>query len=98
MREQQFRKFDIARKSGVRQDDIAFKPTPIPERGMTELTIDTIIGGDYKNVIQFLNNMQRSPNNYIIDSLALATEGSTQGPANVIKVGLHIRTYLRTTA
>jgi Tfp pilus assembly protein PilN len=89
---------EIARKSGVRLGDISFKPTPIPERNVNELVIDTIIGGDYKNVIQFLNNLQRSSNNYIIESLALATEGSTQGPANVIRVGLHIKTYLRTSA
>lgn len=89
---------EIARKSGVRQDDIAFKPTAIPERNMTELAIDTIISGDYTNVIQFLNNMQRSSNNYIIESLALAPEGSNQGRSNLIRVGLHIKTYLRTSA
>ena len=89
---------EMARKNGVRLGDIAFKPIPIPERNVNELVIDTIIGGDYKNVIQFLNSLQRSSNNYIIESLALATEGSTQGPANVIRVGLHIKTYLRTSA
>jgi hypothetical protein len=30
--------------------------------------------------------------------LTLATDNSNQGPANVIKVGLHLKTYLRTTA
>jgi len=88
---------EIARKSGVRLDDVSYKPTVVPERGLTELTIDLAIGGDYRNVIQFLNNMQRSSNNYIIESLSLAPEGSNQGP-NIIKVGLNIRTYLRTSA
>ena len=87
---------ELARKSGVRTDDVTYKPTAVPERGMTELVIDLVIGGDYKSVIQFLNNMQRSSNNYIIESLSLAPEGSNQGP-NVIKVGLHIKTYLRTS-
>lgn len=89
---------ELARKSGVRLSDISFKPIPVPERNVNEMVIDAIIGGDYKNVIQFLNNLQRSSNNYIVESLTLATEGSTQGPANVIRVGLHIKTYLRATA
>ncbi|HYL85903.1 MAG TPA: hypothetical protein VE263_16870 [Candidatus Angelobacter sp.] len=89
---------EVARKSGVRLDDVAFKPTPIPERGMNELVIDSIIGGDYRSVIQFLNGLQRSSNNYIVESLTLAPESGNQGASNVIRVGLHIKTYLRTSA
>jgi hypothetical protein len=70
----------------------------MPERGMTELAVDSSIVGNYQSVIQFLNGLQRSPNNFIVESLALGTEGVSQGPANMIKVGLHIKTYLRTTA
>jgi Tfp pilus assembly protein PilO len=88
----------VAKKSGVRLEDLTFKPTAIPERGMTEEAIDSTITGDYKDVIQFLNGLQRSNNNYIVESLTLATENSSQGPANIIKVGLHLKTYLRTTA
>jgi hypothetical protein len=88
----------VARKSGVRLEDLTFKPTAIPERGMTEVVIDSTITGDYKSVIQFLNGLQRSNNNYIVESLTLATDNSNQGPVNVIKVGLHLKTYLRTTA
>jgi len=65
---------------------------------MTELAVDSSIVGNYQSVIQFLNGLQRSPNNFIVESLALGTEGAGQGPANMIKVGLHIKTYLRTTA
>jgi hypothetical protein len=87
----------IVRKSGVRMDDVVFKPTAIPARGMTELVIDSTIAGDYKSIVQFLNNMQRSSNNYIIESLTLAPEGANQGP-NLIRLGVHMRTYLRTSA
>jgi hypothetical protein len=85
----------VAKKSGVRLEDLTFKPTAVPERGMTEVAIDSTITGDYKSVIQFLNGLQRSNNNYIVESLTLATDNSNQGPANVIKVGLHLKTYLR---
>jgi hypothetical protein len=89
---------EISKKSGARLDELTFKPTAIPDRGMTEVAIDSIIAGDYKSVIQFLNGLQRSPNNFVVESLTLATEGPSQGSANMIKVGLHIKTYLRTSA
>jgi Tfp pilus assembly protein PilO len=89
---------NVAKKSGVRLEDLNFKPTAVPERAMTEVAIDSTITGDYKSVIQFLNGLQRSNNNYIVEALTLANDNSNQGPANVIKVGLHLKTYLRATA
>jgi len=89
---------EISKKSGARLDELTFKPTLVPERGMTELAVDSTIAGTYQNVIQFLNGLQRSPNNFVVESLTLAPEGAGQGSANLIKVGLHIKTYLRTTA
>lgn len=88
----------IARKNGIRLEDLTFKATPIPERGLTELAMDSTIGGDYRNVVQFLNGLQRSANIYEVESLTLAAGGSNQGPANAIKVGLHLKTYFRAGA
>lgn len=88
----------LAKKSGVHLENVAFKPTAIPERGMTEVAMESTINGDYRSVIQFLNDLQRSANIYEIQSLTLANEKSNQGPANVIKVGLHLKTYFRTAA
>jgi len=51
----------IAKKSGVQLEALSFKPTAIPERGMTEMAIEATINGDYRSVIQFLNGLQRSP-------------------------------------
>ena len=65
---------------------------------MREVAIDSTISGDYKSVILFLNGLQRSTNIYEVESLALATESAGQGPANVIKVALHLKTYFRTPA
>lgn len=88
----------IAKKSGVSQEGTSFKPTPIPERGLTEVVMESTIEGDYKNVILFLNSLQRSPNMYEVESLTLAPPSGNKGPANVIKVGLHVKTYFRTAA
>jgi type IV pilus assembly protein PilO len=87
-----------ARKHGVQLDDLSFKQTEIPSRGMTEVTIDATVNGDYKSVISFLNGLQRSANLYAVDSLTLGTENANQASANVIRVTLHLRTYFRTAA
>lgn len=89
---------DIAKKSGVRPPDVGFKPTPVSSRGLIEVVIEPTIEGDYKNVILFLNGLQRSANIYEVESLALAPQKDNKGPINVIKVGLHLKTYFRSGA
>jgi len=88
----------IAKKSGVVQAGTSFKPTAIPERGLTEVAMESTVEGDYKNVILFLNGLQRSANIYEVESLTLAPPAGNKGPANVIKVGLRLKTYFRTGA
>jgi Tfp pilus assembly protein PilO len=86
----------IAKKAGIRLTDLSYKPTAIPDRSLAEVSIDATVNGDYKNVIQFLNGVQRSASLYEVDSLTLANENSNQGPANLIKVALHLKTYFWT--
>src|SRR5215472_10245300 len=90
---------EIANKSGVNRQGLAFKTTPVPSRGLTEVAMEMTIEGDYKNLILFLNGLQRSANIYEVESLALAPQkDNLKGPANVIKVGLHLKTYFRAGA
>jgi len=90
---------ELAKKSGVNNQGVGFKTTPVPSRGLTEVAMESTIEGDYKNVILFLNGLQRSANIYEVESLALAPQNdSLKGPANVIKVGLHLKTYFRAGA
>ncbi len=88
----------MAKRSGVHLDDVTFKETEIAGRRLTGVMIDATVDGDYKSVIQFLNALQRSTNLYEVDSLNLATENANRGPANVIKVALHLKTYFRTAS
>jgi type IV pilus assembly protein PilO len=88
----------IARKSGSRLENIAFKQTDIANRGVTEVAIDATVNGDYKNVIGFLNGLQRSASLFEVDSLTLAPETANQASTNIIKVALHLKTYFRTAA
>ena len=94
-----FELHDIAKKSGIKPPDVSLKPTPVPSRGLIEVAMESTIEGDYKNVILFLNGLQRSANIYEVESLALAPQkDNLKGPANVIKVGLHLKTYFRAGA
>jgi len=85
-----------ARKTGIQLEDLSFRETKISNRGMTEVTIDATVNGDYKSVIGFLNGLQRSANLYAVDALTLASENANQTSTNVIKVALHVKTYFRT--
>ena len=88
----------IARKAGIQIEDRSFRSTEIASRNMTEVMIDATVNGDYKSVIQFLNSVQRSPNLYAVDALALAPENASQGNSGALKVSLHLKTYFRTAS
>ncbi|PYU71670.1 MAG: hypothetical protein DMG49_09040 [Acidobacteria bacterium] len=85
-----------AKKNGIQLEDLTFRRTEIANRGMTEVVIDATVTGEYRNVVGFLNGLQRSSNLYQVDSLTLASENANQASANGIKVALHLRTYFRT--
>jgi type IV pilus assembly protein PilO len=87
---------DMAKKTGVQLEDVAFKQDSESHK-IVEVVIDATINGDYKNVVAFLNAVQRSNSTYAMDSLTLGSENS-QGPAGFIKVAVHLKTYFRTTA
>ncbi|MGA2099336.1 MAG: GspMb/PilO family protein [Candidatus Acidiferrum sp.] len=89
---------DIAKKSGLQIVTLSNKSKELSNRGMTELTIDAAVNGDYGSVVRFLNGLQRSESFYIVDGLALATEAQNQTGLGPIRVGIHLRTYFRLAA
>jgi len=89
----------IAKTTGVQVESVGFKQKEISSRGLTEISIESAVSGDYANVVRFVNGLQRSERVYALDALTLATQQQTQGqPSNVIKVAMHLRTYFRTGA
>ncbi len=89
---------EIAKKSGLQIESLGLKQKDIPDHGVTEITMEASVTGDYKNVALFLNGVQRSPNTYEVDGLNLTSESSTQGPTGTVKVALHMKTYFRTAS
>src|SRR4029077_12325086 len=85
----------LAAKAGLRLDSRSFKPKPVKGRDLTELTIDTQVKGDYRGVVRFLNELQRSKNFYAVEGLSAHSGSQTQGVRGALQVTLHIKTYFR---
>jgi hypothetical protein len=91
----------VAKTTHVSLEDQRFRRKDVPGRDLQEIELDATVGGDYANIVRFLNALQRSKNTYIVDSLGLESESATQGSAAAtptgLKVNLHLRTFFRKT-
>jgi Tfp pilus assembly protein PilO len=86
----------LGRESGLQISSLAFRPTDLAARGMTELAVDAKVAGTYKSVVRFLNGVQRSQNYYVLDSLSLAKDsGGTPGSTGTVNVDLHMKSYFK---
>jgi Tfp pilus assembly protein PilO len=85
---------DIARKSGLAISSVGFHQKEIPAHGLVEITLEATVTGPYASVVKFVNGLQRSPNIYALDSLALAAD-SQNAAGGAMRVTLHMTTYFR---
>jgi Tfp pilus assembly protein PilO len=87
---------EIAKKSSLQIVTLTEHRKEITNRGMVEEIIEATISGDYGSVVRFVNGLQQSKRFYVLDGLALGTDSQGQAAASgPIRVGVHIRTYLR---
>jgi len=87
---------DLAKKSGLQIQAVAFHHKDLIGRNLTEVELEALVTGDYASIVKFMNGLQHSRNSYAVDSVALQAEG--QNSPNALRVGLHMKTYFRTTA
>ncbi len=80
----------------MQKQNLTFRHKEVVGRGLTEVDLDTTVSGGYANIVKFMNNLQRSKNNYIVESLSLQQEG--QSNLTALRIGLHLKTYYRTAA
>lgn len=85
----------LAAKSGLRLNSRAFNPKAVKGRDLTELDIDAQVTGDYRGVVRFLNELQRSANFYAVENLSARSGGQAQSARAALQVTLRIKTYLR---
>lgn len=86
----------IAAKSGLRLDNQAFKRAEVKGQSrLTELSIDAQVTGDYRGVVRFLNGLQRAQTFYAVDEIAAQSAAKSGGAKDLLKVKMHIKTYVR---
>ena len=88
----------VAKQAGLQMGSLAFHPKELPGRNVLELGLDATVNGDYKGVVRFLNGLQRSKSFYVIDTLTLASEPTTQAVAGPLRVVLSLRSYFKNAA
>jgi|SRR5437016_1344510 len=87
----------LAKKSGVQIQSLGFRHKEVAGRNLTDVDLDATLIGDYASIVKFMNNVQRSQNFYIVESLNVQSEGQGNSPSG-LRIGLHMKTYFRTTA
>jgi len=88
----------LATKSGLRLESRNFNPKRVKgHENLTELTIDAQVIGDYRGVVRFLNELQRSANYYAVEGLSARSAAQAQG-VKALQVSMHIKTYFRAAA
>jgi Type II secretion system (T2SS), protein M subtype b len=89
----------LAREAGLQISTLGFHGKELVGKGMTEVTVDATVAGDYKSVVHFLNGLQRSANYYVVESLTLGTDTVAAGaPHGSVKVVLHLKSYFKNGA
>jgi hypothetical protein len=89
---------EVSHKAGLQIATLSFHSKEIAGRGMTELSMDASVNGNYQSVVRFLNGLQRSEIHYVVDDLKLASERSGPQSLGEIRVDLHLRSYFKAVA
>ncbi len=85
---------DLARKNNVRLTRVQYTQTPAlnstPDYGLTQVSMDATLSGDYRPLMQFLNGLERNKSFFLIGGVTLS--GQQSGTVNL---RMKILTYLR---
>jgi type IV pilus assembly protein PilO len=85
----------IGHSAGLLIDTLSFHPADLAGRGITEVSLDAVVSGNYKSIVHFLNGIQHSQNHYIVDVVSLANERTGQAALPSVRVNLHLRSYFK---
>ena len=81
----------VAGETGVRVSQIAYEPKPTEVPNLQQVVINANLDGDYLQVVNFINALERDRMFFMVDSLTLAQE---QG--GMVRLQVKLETYLRT--
>lgn len=83
----------LTQKTGVRLANVQYAQQPIltGEYALTQLNMDASVSGDYRPVVEFINNLERDTMFFVISGINLS--GQQTGMVNL---RIRLTTYLRT--
>lgn len=77
----------IAKETGVKLDNVRYKPDEPESVGLRHFEIEASVKGDYQPLIKFLNALERSKVFFIVDSIGIAQQN---GP---LQLQMKLETY-----
>jgi Tfp pilus assembly protein PilO len=80
---------ELQLKSGVRLSRLQYTQGK-PDSGLTEITLDAGISGDYPQIMHFVNSLERDRNFFLIRAMALTSQQGGQ-----VNLRLRVSTWLR---
>ena len=80
----------IATTLGMDPETIAYQPELLDKVGLVRFSVNVPLSGDYRNLRQFINKIEKSQNFLIVDSVTLG--GSKDGGA-LLDLNIHLSTY-----
>jgi hypothetical protein len=82
----------LTQKTGVRWANAQYAQQPVlnSEYALTELHIDASVSGDYRPIVEFINNLERDKTFFVINGISLS--GQQTGMVNL---RIRLTTYLR---
>src|SRR6185437_33893 len=83
----------LAQKTGVRWANAQYAQQPVlnSEYALTELHIDASVSGDYRPIVEFINNLERDKMLFVISGINLSGQ-----QAGTVNLRIRLTTYLRT--
>jgi len=81
----------LAAENGVRIGSLKYSIKDPESVGLRRLEIEADLGGNYLQLVRFINSLERDQMFFLVDSLQLGGE-----QAGVVKLQMKVETYLRT--
>lgn len=83
----------LTQKTGVHLANVQYAPQPVLTReyALTQLHMDASVSGDYRPIVEFINNLERNKMFFVINGIGLS--GQQTGMVNL---RIRLTTYLRT--
>jgi Tfp pilus assembly protein PilO len=85
----------MAQRTRVRASNIAFQPSKETQAGLRQIGITANLEGQYSDVIEFLNAVERSPIFFIVNEISLSEGAGESHEKGVIRLYVQMQTYAR---